>query len=187
MRRLPSSKRSTSRPAIPLRSSRSRSAARPKGRCRTFPRRCPTPAYKLGDSVATREAYGTALAALGAIDRRVVALDADVKNSTFSERFEKVHAGPLLPDVHRRAGDGRRVRWASPRAARFRFRRASRRSSSARATSSAWPASRTSTSSWPARTPACRSARTARRRWRSKTSRCSAACRIARSSIRPTR
>jgi transketolase len=50
-----------------------------------------TPAYKLGDSVATREAYGTALAALGAIDRRVVALDADVKNSTFSERFEKAH------------------------------------------------------------------------------------------------
>jgi transketolase len=48
------------------------------------------PAYKLGDSVATREAYGTALAALGKIDPRVVALDADVKNSTFSDRFEKV-------------------------------------------------------------------------------------------------
>ena len=39
--------------------------------------------------MATREAYGTALAALGAVDRRVVALDADVKNSTFSDRFEK--------------------------------------------------------------------------------------------------
>jgi transketolase len=51
----------------------------------------PAPAYKLGDIVATREAYGTALAALGAIDRRVVALDSDVKNSTFSERFEKVY------------------------------------------------------------------------------------------------
>jgi transketolase len=51
----------------------------------------PPPAYKLGDAVATREAYGTALTALGAIDRRVVALDADVKNSTFSERFEKAH------------------------------------------------------------------------------------------------
>jgi transketolase len=50
----------------------------------------PPPAYKLGDSVATREAYGTALAAIGA-DPRVVALDADVKNSTFSERFEKAH------------------------------------------------------------------------------------------------
>jgi transketolase len=48
----------------------------------------PAPAYKLGDSVATREAYGTALASLGGIDPRVVALDADVKNSTYSERFE---------------------------------------------------------------------------------------------------
>lgn len=47
------------------------------------------PAYKKGDLVATREAYGTALAAIGAVDSRVVALDADVKNSTFSDRFEK--------------------------------------------------------------------------------------------------
>jgi transketolase len=51
----------------------------------------PAPAYKPGDQVATREAYGTALAALGAIDPRIVALDADVKNSTYSERFEKAH------------------------------------------------------------------------------------------------
>jgi transketolase len=50
----------------------------------------PTPNYKLGDMVATREAYGTALASLGALDERIVALDADVKNSTFSDRFEKV-------------------------------------------------------------------------------------------------
>jgi transketolase len=48
----------------------------------------PTPNYKLGDSIATREAYGAALVALGALDRRIVALDADVKNSTFSEKFE---------------------------------------------------------------------------------------------------
>ena len=48
------------------------------------------PKYKLGDLVATREAYGTGLAALGAADPRVVALDADVKNSTYSDRFEKV-------------------------------------------------------------------------------------------------
>ena len=32
-----------------------------------------------------------ALAALGAVDPRVVALDADVKNSTFSEKFEQQH------------------------------------------------------------------------------------------------
>jgi transketolase len=49
------------------------------------------PSYKLGDSVATREAFGTALARLGGADSRVVALDADVKNSTFSERFEAQH------------------------------------------------------------------------------------------------
>ncbi|MEQ1758740.1 MAG: transketolase [Vicinamibacterales bacterium] len=48
-----------------------------------------TPAYALGESVATREAYGTALAKLGASDERIVALDADVKNSTFSDRFEQ--------------------------------------------------------------------------------------------------
>ena len=50
----------------------------------------PPPSYQPGDSVATREAYGTALARLGQADSRVVALDADVGNSTFSERFEKV-------------------------------------------------------------------------------------------------
>jgi transketolase len=49
------------------------------------------PSYTLGDQVATREAYGTALAKLGDADPRVVALDADVKNSTFSDRFEKAH------------------------------------------------------------------------------------------------
>ena len=51
----------------------------------------PPPSYKRGELVATREAYGTALARLGVHDSRVVALDADVKNSTFSERFEAVH------------------------------------------------------------------------------------------------
>ncbi|MFN7918132.1 MAG: transketolase [Vicinamibacterales bacterium] len=54
------------------------------------PAAMPAPEYKLGDQVATREAYGSALAKLGAADSRVVALDADVKNSTFSDRFEKV-------------------------------------------------------------------------------------------------
>jgi transketolase len=47
------------------------------------------PAYKLGEEVATREAYGTALVKIGEADPRVVALDADVKNSTFSDKFEK--------------------------------------------------------------------------------------------------
>jgi transketolase len=53
----------------------------------------PAPAYKLGDQVATREAWGVALAVVGAADARVVALDADVKNSTFSDKFEKVAPG----------------------------------------------------------------------------------------------
>jgi transketolase len=48
----------------------------------------PAPAYKLGDQVATREAYGVVLAKLGQSDARIVALDADVKNSTFSDKFE---------------------------------------------------------------------------------------------------
>jgi len=51
-----------------------------------------TPAYKIGDSVATREAYGTALAKLGDGDDRIVALDGDVKNSTFSEKFQEKHS-----------------------------------------------------------------------------------------------
>ena len=49
------------------------------------------PPYKSGESVATREAYGAAIARLGAVDDRIVALDADVKNSTFSEKFEQQH------------------------------------------------------------------------------------------------
>jgi len=41
-------------------------------------------------TLSTRRAYGLALAALGA-DPRVVALDGDVKNSTFAEYFAKQH------------------------------------------------------------------------------------------------
>ncbi|GIV10907.1 MAG: transketolase [Fimbriimonadales bacterium] len=47
------------------------------------------PAYELGALVATREAYGDALVALGRADARIYALDGDVKNSTFSEKFLK--------------------------------------------------------------------------------------------------
>ena len=48
------------------------------------------PAYKIGDSVATREAFGAALAALGEANPLVVALDADVKNSTYTDKFGKL-------------------------------------------------------------------------------------------------
>ena len=45
------------------------------------------PTYRVGDSVATRRAYGDALAALGAARSNVVALDAEVSNSTYAETF----------------------------------------------------------------------------------------------------
>jgi transketolase len=57
------------------------------------PARPGAPPYTRGELVATREAYGAALARLGAADDRIVALDADVKNSTFSEKFEQQHPG----------------------------------------------------------------------------------------------
>jgi transketolase len=63
----------------------------PKRVSRTAPKRAPIGAlpYKMGESIATREAYGAALARIGS-DERIVVLDADVGNSTFSDRFEKV-------------------------------------------------------------------------------------------------
>lgn len=49
------------------------------------------PSYKLGEMVATRLAYGTALVKLGANSKRVIALDGDTKNSTFSDKFRKAY------------------------------------------------------------------------------------------------
>src|SRR6185503_20726635 len=49
------------------------------------------PSYELGEEVATRKAYGLALAALGAIRGDVVALDGEVSNSTHSEEFREAH------------------------------------------------------------------------------------------------
>jgi transketolase len=45
------------------------------------------PHYELGAEVATRKAYGDALAALGKARGDVVALDGEVSNSTFAEEF----------------------------------------------------------------------------------------------------
>ena len=45
------------------------------------------PAFEIGDEVATRKAYGDALAAVGKADGLVVALDGEVSNSTFAEIF----------------------------------------------------------------------------------------------------
>jgi transketolase len=49
------------------------------------------PRWELGDSEATRMAYGLALAALGDMRGDVVALDGEVSNSTHSEEFAKAH------------------------------------------------------------------------------------------------
>src|SRR2546425_6037159 len=49
------------------------------------------PAYKVGDSVATRRAYGDALKALGAARPKVVALDGEVSNSTYAEDFARAY------------------------------------------------------------------------------------------------
>ncbi len=65
--------------------------APPAARPEAAPGKMPAPQFKLGDMIATREAYGAALAKLGSVDPRVVALDGDVKNSTFSDKFEAAH------------------------------------------------------------------------------------------------
>ena len=83
-------------PAIPPPPARADSAsagaAPPASAAPNGPPRLPSPpAYAPGDKVATRAAYGVALAALGGADARVVALDADVSNSTFSQDFEAAH------------------------------------------------------------------------------------------------
>jgi transketolase len=49
------------------------------------------PSYELGEKVATRGAYGDGLAWLGSIDEKVVALDGEVGNSTYAERFAAKH------------------------------------------------------------------------------------------------
>ena len=46
-----------------------------------------TTSYEPGDKIATRKAYGAALAKLGAADPDMFVLDADVKNSTFTDAF----------------------------------------------------------------------------------------------------
>ena len=67
--------------------------ARTRGTPATGTPRAPTqaanpPEYKLGGEIATREAYGNALVRLGANDKRIVVLDAEVKNSTYAEKFK---------------------------------------------------------------------------------------------------
>lgn len=60
------------------------------------PHRFPTaggelPRWELGEEVATRQAYGQALAQLGGLRGDVVVLDGEVSNSTMSELFAHAH------------------------------------------------------------------------------------------------
>lgn len=65
---------------------------KPSGKTRSYPSAVEIegPRYALGDKVATRAAYGTALVKLGKSNPKVVVLDGDTKNSTFSEKFLQV-------------------------------------------------------------------------------------------------
>lgn len=47
------------------------------------------PSYHLNEKIPTRKVYGESLVALGAAFENIVCLDAEVKNSTFAEIFEK--------------------------------------------------------------------------------------------------
>nr|XP_023020934.1 transketolase-like [Leptinotarsa decemlineata] len=54
------------------------------------------PKYKLGESLATRVAYGNALVKIAENNPRVIALDGDMKNSTFSENLKKYDASRYI-------------------------------------------------------------------------------------------
>ncbi|XP_068619892.1 transketolase-like protein 2 [Battus philenor] len=49
------------------------------------------PSYKKGELVATRLAYGTALKKIADTNMRVIALDGDTKNSTFSDKLRNAY------------------------------------------------------------------------------------------------
>lgn len=52
--------------------------------------------YQTPEIVPTRKAFGAALAKLGNVCTQVVSLDAEVKNSTYSELFEKKHPNRFI-------------------------------------------------------------------------------------------
>jgi len=72
------------RPPDPLRPAPRRDAG-------PAPRPPHLPVYVVGDSVATRRAYGDALVALGATRPEVVVLDGEVNNSTYAEDFARAY------------------------------------------------------------------------------------------------
>lgn len=61
----------------------------------TFPAPA-APDYKIGQSVASREAFGVGLKNLAAVNPKVYAIDGDVKNSTFTETLQKAFPDRLI-------------------------------------------------------------------------------------------
>jgi transketolase len=73
-------------PLIPFGTAAEAKVSEPKPQARASKR----PPYEIGGkAIATRKGFGDGLAALAALDPRVVVLDGDVKNSTYTEEFEK--------------------------------------------------------------------------------------------------
>lgn len=64
-------------------------AATPRQPATTSATTVELPRYEIGQELATRKAYGAALAAVGRADPKVVALDAEVSNSTGAADFAK--------------------------------------------------------------------------------------------------
>uniref|UniRef100_A0A8C2ZG98 Transketolase n=1 Tax=Cyclopterus lumpus TaxID=8103 RepID=A0A8C2ZG98_CYCLU len=58
------------------------------------------PSYKAGEKIATRKAYGMALAKLGRYNERVVALDGDTNNLTYSEIFKNEHPNRFVEYIY---------------------------------------------------------------------------------------
>ena len=129
------------------------------------------PTYEVGSSVATRKAYGDALTALGSANGMVVVLDGEVGNSTYAEEFRDAHPERyfemyIAEQQLIAAAVGLQTRGYVP--VRVNVRRIPL---PAPTTLCAWRRSAGRTFACAARTRACRSARTVRRRWRSRTSR----------------
>ena len=147
------------------RATRPAPTARPRSSC---------PRYDLGQKVATRKAYGDALAAVGARPD-VVAMDGEVSNSTYADEFAKAYPERyfemfIAEQQLVAAAIGFGARGYRPFASTFAafFTRAYdfiRMAAISQANIA-----------WSARTPASRSAPTARPRWRWRTWPCCARC-----------
>lgn len=68
----------------------------------------------LFNQIATRKAYGMALAKLGRYNEHVVALDGDTKNSTFCELFKNEHPNRYVECYIAEQNMVRSKCWLSP-------------------------------------------------------------------------